>query len=39
MAPKNACEKFREDQVFDIVTGYYPEIAASVHYKDRKGRE
>lgn len=38
MAPKKAGEKFREDQVFDIVTGYYPEIASSVHYKTRMGK-
>jgi hypothetical protein len=29
--------KNREAQVFDIITGFYPEIAASVDFRSRKG--
>ena len=36
MAPDK--KKFREDQVFEIITGYYPEIATNLFRDKKMGR-
>tara|TARA_R100000458_G_scaffold47568_1_gene46377 strand:+ start:298 stop:2199 length:1902 start_codon:yes stop_codon:yes gene_type:complete len=30
--------RVKEDQIYDIMTGYYPEIAAKISYKNDKGK-